>query len=400
MPTTDQITSWNKAVPGRNVDANETHVIEHRPTPTTNQITRNVIVFGATGAGKSSVINMICGNSVAMTSSNATGCTFTSTPYDVQMPDGSRITYWDTAGLDEGERGTVTAKDAIVNLYRLIRMLDDGVCLLIYCMRGPRINESLVRNYKMFYSAFCLEKVPIVLVVTGLEEEPVLDDWWSRNEALFQRYHMMFAGHACVTATRGKEKETKGTYVYEREYELSVVAVQELVKGHYLHEPWKMETMRWLVEVLKILCSSRMMLFDISPTVLRTALVQALKEFGGSAKDASQIVTEVQADRQRGFFFFLFGRRRWSQARQTQPQQIRPPNTETPLPPPPPPKDHLGGRAEDRRETQGRPRRLQSPRNATQSRVSGPSREQHGQGSMILEENGPNLTQSYHSGTM
>jgi len=202
-------------------------------------------------------------------------------------------------------------------------------------MRGPRINERLVRNYKMFYSAFCLEKVPIVLVVTGLEEERNLDDWWSRNETVFHRYEMVFSGHACITATKGKEKETKGSFVYEAEYESSVVAVQKLVSEHCLDMPWRMETRRWVVEVLKILCSSRMMLFDISPTVLRTALTQVFKEFGGSSRDASQLADEVQINRQRGFFFFLIGRRRWPQTQY--PQQNHGSNTETqpPLRPPP-----------------------------------------------------------------
>jgi hypothetical protein len=272
---------------------NGTVEIERRPTAANNHIPpHNVIIFGETGAGKSSVINMICGHNTAKTSNEAAGCTFSSTPHEALLPDNSPITFWDTAGLGEGDKGTVTAKDAIVSLYKLICMLDGGVCLLVYCMRGPRIKESLVKNYQMFYSAFCMEKVPIVLVVTGLEEELELNDWWSRNAAEFQRYGMQFAGHACITSTKGKDG------VYQKEYDSSALVTRVLVNDHYLRTPWKMESRTgWLTVALKAMGTISEVLFDFPIPAYQGVLVQALKDVGGlTAKQAHKIAKDVMAE--------------------------------------------------------------------------------------------------------
>ncbi|KIK15328.1 hypothetical protein PISMIDRAFT_328817, partial [Pisolithus microcarpus 441] len=66
--------------------------------------TLNVILFGETGVGKSSVINLMAGSLVAEVSSDLGGCTMNSTDYKVTI--GSRkITIWDTVGLEEPEMG-------------------------------------------------------------------------------------------------------------------------------------------------------------------------------------------------------------------------------------------------------------------------------------------------------
>lgn len=103
----------------------------------------NVVIFGETGAGKSSVINMIAGEKIAITSSSLSGCTFDSTKYMVAI-NGIQFRLWDTAGLNETEHGTVATKDAIIRLYRLINelSLNGGVNLLVYCVRAPRITRS------------------------------------------------------------------------------------------------------------------------------------------------------------------------------------------------------------------------------------------------------------------
>lgn len=45
----------------------------------------NIIIFGETGTGKSSVINMLDGRLIADVSSGASGCTFHSSPYEVKL---------------------------------------------------------------------------------------------------------------------------------------------------------------------------------------------------------------------------------------------------------------------------------------------------------------------------
>ncbi|KAF9230499.1 P-loop containing nucleoside triphosphate hydrolase protein [Melanogaster broomeanus] len=162
---------------------------------------KNIVVFGESGIGKSSLINMIAGRAIAATSSSATGCTFEHKKYDVVI-NGKRYGVWDTAGLDEGSHGTVPAEKAEENLKVLLRELikANGIDLLIYCIRGSRLRKALLNNYNVFYSAICRKKVPVAVVVTGLEnQEGEMEDWWAANEAEFAALRMHFDGHACVT---------------------------------------------------------------------------------------------------------------------------------------------------------------------------------------------------------
>lgn len=144
---------------------------------------------------------MLAGRKTAETSNGVLGCTFESRQYSIAI-NGEKVNVWDTAGLDEGTRGRVPPEVAERNLTKLLRELRgaNGVHLLVYCIRGPSVRKSLARNYVIFYSAICRKKVPIVAVVTGLENEPTsMDDWWMKGEQELAKYKMRFDDHACVT---------------------------------------------------------------------------------------------------------------------------------------------------------------------------------------------------------
>ncbi|KAG0697663.1 hypothetical protein DFH29DRAFT_1003513 [Suillus ampliporus] len=166
---------------------------------------RNVVIFGESGSGKSSVINAIMQKELAKTSSDAAGCTFSYQRHRVEI-SGQRFVLFDTAGLNEGTVGTVPAAKAEEKLKGLLRELmspgSDGIGLLVYCIRSTRARRALIRNFNIFYSAICRKKVPIVLVVTGLENEVVMENWWDTNGKEFKNRGMHFEDHACVTTLR------------------------------------------------------------------------------------------------------------------------------------------------------------------------------------------------------
>ena len=167
------------------------------------------------GSGKSSIINMIAGDVVAPVL-EATG-TRSCTAYPIRIGE---LVYniYDTPGL--GALGLGTDK-----VTRLIRDMHDDVNLLVFCMRG-RITEDGIAIYKHFTQL--VKAAPVIAVITGLEHEDPMESWWTKNQAAFNVYGLLFEGHACVTTLRGKRA------IFAAQYEESMNAVRNLIATHCL----------------------------------------------------------------------------------------------------------------------------------------------------------------------
>ncbi|KAG2113730.1 uncharacterized protein F5147DRAFT_679373 [Suillus discolor] len=181
--------------------------------------TRNVVIFGETGAGKSSVINLLAGQEIAHISPDSNRCTLHWTEYQITFEDGSRYKVFDTVGLEEPRLQTGEYLSAISNAYGLINTLKErgGVNLLLFCIRGGRVTATMQSNYRLFFEFLCEEKVPLALVVTNLERETRMEDWYTRNMSYLEKYNIRSAGHACITAAnlldgrhRDKYEESRG----------------------------------------------------------------------------------------------------------------------------------------------------------------------------------------------
>ncbi|KAF8899489.1 P-loop containing nucleoside triphosphate hydrolase protein [Gymnopilus junonius] len=168
-------------------------------------VPRNVIVFGETGVGKSSLINLILGRDKADISSGAKGCTFESTVYSGAI-QGNPFNFYDTVGLGEHSSGTVDSAKAVGHLYQLVKRLANsgGIHLLVFVIKCGRVTEAMVKNYSLFFKGFCEEKLSIVIAVTGCENDEPMDQWWVENEDSFRNAGMVFDGHACVCASKGR----------------------------------------------------------------------------------------------------------------------------------------------------------------------------------------------------
>ncbi|KIJ06752.1 hypothetical protein PAXINDRAFT_20050 [Paxillus involutus ATCC 200175] len=199
---------------------------------------RNVLFFGETGVGKSSVINMLMGKNTdaACISSGTGGCTFASESYEVTI-SGKQFVLWDTVGLNESEKGKTPSLVAECNLQELMQNMEGGLSLLVYVIRGTRFREVVRLNYELFHRAICGQKVPIVAVVTGLENEERMDAWWDDNEADLRKFGLVFSSNACVTASRGKFLKKTGHHAFEDEYEDSRRKLLELIPQNCSPEP-------------------------------------------------------------------------------------------------------------------------------------------------------------------
>ncbi|KAG1716083.1 hypothetical protein ID866_1055 [Astraeus odoratus] len=205
----------------------------------------NIVLFGETGVGKSSLINLIAGKEVAKVSADAHGCTMTSTEYVFNIGP-ARVRLWDTVGLEEPELGENTCLAAIEKAVQLIKSLNGagGISLLLFCIRGSRLTSTTQSNYRLFYEILGRKEVPIALAITHLEREQQMEDWWPRNVKLLERYGIAAAGHACVTGLAEHSK-----------HQQSQDAIRALLLQYDEQGKFMMPQEAWIERILKGLMS-------------------------------------------------------------------------------------------------------------------------------------------------
>jgi predicted GTPase len=160
-----------------------------------------VLLFGETGVGKSAIINLIMGRDVAETSPDSEICTLQHTSHEVNLGD-HRFKLWEVSSI--GSMGLFRALFTKWRLKKSYKKLykDDGVYLLLYCMRGTRAQKALIRDYKFFTDIVgSTATVPVAAVVTSLEDYPKdMDMWWVMNKDNLESLGMRFTAHACITS--------------------------------------------------------------------------------------------------------------------------------------------------------------------------------------------------------
>lgn len=160
-----------------------------------------MVVFGESGVGKSSLINLILESSAAKTSPDADPCTTRNEQYDTLI-HGKKFKIWDTPGVNEGSLGVVRAAIAERSLKQLLRKLleRNELSLLVYCVRASRATQALVRHYRKFCPLVHKSAIPVVIAVTALENSSGdMEGWWQKNAEKLSGFGMTFADHACIT---------------------------------------------------------------------------------------------------------------------------------------------------------------------------------------------------------
>jgi GTPase Era involved in 16S rRNA processing len=243
----------------------------------------NIVIFGETGAGKSSVINLMAGRQVARTSPDSHRCTLQWTEYTITLADGTRYQVFDTVGLEEPRLDSGEYLTAITNADSLIKALNErgGINLLLFCIRGGRVTATMQSNYRLFFEFLCEEKVPLVLVVTNLEREERMEDWYTRNVAHLEKYNIHSVAHACITAAITIDDRHRVRYEESRREVCSVVQAH----CNTLTEGWT-GGQGWFTSLL-----SRLLDF-VTGRPKKTDVIGVLTKRCGMTKGAAQQVAQ------------------------------------------------------------------------------------------------------------
>ena len=150
------------------------------------------------------------------------------------------------AGLNEPTMNNTSYLDAIGNAHDLIVSLQKkgGVHGLLFCIRGGRISDTVQRNYTLFYEFLCQERVPLTLIITGLENEPDdMDSWWALNRAHVEKSGIASVAHVCITTIKGYNN------VYEKRYIESRKKVHVLLTKLTREVACSVDTRGWFARV-------------------------------------------------------------------------------------------------------------------------------------------------------
>ncbi|KAG2335694.1 hypothetical protein BDR05DRAFT_897936 [Suillus weaverae] len=186
----------------------------------------NFVIFGEMGVGKSSLVNLIAGKTLAKSSSGAQSCTLESTEYQVTIPDSQlNVNLFDTVGLDSPTMNNANYLDALVKAHELIVSLKNrgGVHGLLFCIKAGRVSNTMQQNYRLFFEFLCQEQVPLALVVTNLENEKNMDDWWTKNKAHIEKSGIVPVTHVCITTIKGYQNAYEARYFESRKKVLNML---------------------------------------------------------------------------------------------------------------------------------------------------------------------------------
>lgn len=194
--------------------------------------TLRVLVFGSTGTGKTSLCNTLTGKA-RPTDNGAKGITAKSHLYPPFVLNGRKVEVVDTVGLHESSHGTVPAEQAVVELVELLKKAKDGFSLLVHVTRASRITQEHDEDYTFFVERMTQNQIPVILAVTGCENEQPMQAWAERNQDAFKRFKYQEIVSCCFAAGGPMEAHFQPLRVQSRE--LLLKAIEE----HSTQDPVK-----------------------------------------------------------------------------------------------------------------------------------------------------------------
>lgn len=144
---------------------------------------KHILIFGQSRQGKSSIVNLMTNNDKktgAYVSDAVKGCSFSTEPWF-----NDEYCFWDTAGLNEQDNGSIINSVATKNLIKFVKD-SKGFHGAIMVVSWNNINTSTTkRNWDLFYDTFLDQRIPIIICITGRGIESSSNDqtWLDEQNA-------------------------------------------------------------------------------------------------------------------------------------------------------------------------------------------------------------------------
>lgn len=154
-----------------------------------------ILVFGASGMGKTSMINLLTGKKNEVGNGSLQGCTFETKEISVIKNEKLYI-FTDTVGLNEAQNGRVEAGKALTELIELIKKAKSGFNLVIFVRKAEVLKTIDNKNYDLIIKHLLEHQVKTLCVNTGGESfsDVKMNEWWIQNQQAFLERKMRFDG--------------------------------------------------------------------------------------------------------------------------------------------------------------------------------------------------------------
>ena len=194
--------------------------------------TFRVLLFGATGSGKTSLCNELTGQRMTANSS-ARGNTFETHTYKPFSRGGNTFVLTDTVGLNGPLKGSISHQEAASQLVNLLVEARDGFSMLVHVFRIPRVTGAHDENYEFFVNEMTQGKIPVILVATGCENEVPMSAWAKANNNVFRDSEYDYKEVVATCFVHGGPNEDRNAPLRRK----SRSAVLKAIIQHGLNQP-------------------------------------------------------------------------------------------------------------------------------------------------------------------
>ncbi|KAG0707122.1 kinase-like domain-containing protein [Suillus ampliporus] len=180
-----------------------------------------IAIVGAIGSGKSSLVNLLSGTPVARTSNDVGRCTTKWKDYPTSFR-GTAYKVFDTVGFASGNCTPLEYKERIGGMEKYakqqIRAIREqaGIDLVLLCVPSRNFYvETVMNDYRRIQGELGGSQVPVVLVVTHLDEPFTIESWWSKNSPVFRDQMRSIADHICITSIHARYLEQSREHIFQ-----------------------------------------------------------------------------------------------------------------------------------------------------------------------------------------